>query len=46
MDSAYVNWDKNFGKKKTKATQKREGPSSNKPRKIGKLLPFPDRIEL
>ena len=32
--------------KKTKATQKRKGPSSNKPQKIAKLLPFPDRGEL
>ena len=32
--------------KKTKATQKRKGLSRNKPQKIAKLLPFPDRGEL
>ena len=43
MNSANVSRDKNCGKKKTKATQKRKGPSSNKPHKIA---PFPDRGEL
>ena len=42
MNSANVSQDKNCGKKKTKATQKRKGPSSNKPQKISKLLLFPD----
>ena len=46
MNSANVSRDKNCGKKKTKATQKRKGPSSNKPQKIARLLPFPDRGEL
>ena len=46
MNSARVSRDKNCGKKKTKATQKRKRPSSNKPQKIAKLLPFPDRGEL
>ena len=46
MNSANVSRDKNCGKKKTKATQKRKGPSSNKPQKIVRLLPFPDRGEL
>ena len=46
MNSARVSRDKNCGKKKTKATQKRKGPSSNKPQKIAKLLLFPDRGEL
>ena len=46
MNSANVSRDKNCGKKKTKATQKRKGPSSNQPQEIAKLLPFPDRSEL
>ena len=46
MNSANVSQDKNCGKKKTKATQKRKEPSSNKPQKIAKLLPFPDTGEL
>ena len=46
MISANVSRDKNCGKKKTKATQKRKGPSSNQPQEIAKLLPFPDRSEL
>ena len=47
MNSANVSRDKNCGKKKIKATQKRKGPSSNnKPQKVAKLLPFPDRSEL
>ena len=46
MNSANASRDKNCGKKETKATQKRKGPSSNKPQKIAKLLPFPDRGEL
>ena len=46
MNSANVSRDKNFWKKKTKASQKRKGPSSNQPQKIAKLLPFPDRGEL
>ena len=46
MNSARVSRDKNCGKKKTNTTQKEKGPSSNKPQKIVKLLPFPDRGEL
>ena len=46
MNSANISRDKNCGKKKTTCTQKRKGPSSNKPQKIAKLLPFPDRGEL
>ena len=46
MNSANVSRDKNCGKKKANATQKRKRPSSNKPQKIAKLLPFPDRGEL
>ena len=46
MNSANVSRDKNCGKRKTKATQKGKGSSSNKPQKIAKLLPFPDRGEL
>ena len=46
MNFASVSRDKNCGKKKIKATQKRKGPSSNKPQKIARLLPFPDRGEL
>ena len=46
MNSANVSRDKNCGKRKTKTTQKRKGPSSNKPQKIATLLPFVDRGEL
>ena len=46
MNSANVSRDKNCEKKKTKATQKRKGLSSNKPQKIARLSPFPDRGEL
>ena len=46
MNSANVCWDKNCGKKETKATHIRKEPSSNKPQKIAKLLPFPDRDKL
>ena len=47
MNSANVSREKNCGKRKTKATQKRKGPSSNnKPQKIAKLLLFPDKGEL
>ena len=46
MNSANVSRDRNCGKKKTKAAQKRKGPSSNKLQKISKLLLFPDRGEL
>ena len=46
MNSANVNRDRNCGKKKTNATQKRKGASSNKPQKIAKQLLFPDRGEL
>ena len=46
MNSANISRGKNCGKKKTKATQKRKEPCSNKPQKIAKLLPFPDRGEL
>ena len=46
MNSANVRRDKNCGKKKTKATQNRKGRASDKPQKIAKLLPLPDRAEL
>ena len=46
MNSTNVRRDKNCGKKKTKATQNRKGRASNKPQKIAKLLPLPDRAEL
>ena len=42
INFASVSRDKNC-RKKEKATQKRKGPSSNKPQKIARLLPFPDR---
>ena len=46
MNSENGSRDKNCGKNKKKATQKRKGPSSNQPQKIAKLLPFPDRGDL
>ena len=46
MNSGNISRGKNCGKKKTKATQKRKEPCSNKLQKIAKLLPFPDRGEL
>ena len=46
MNSVKVSGDKNCGKKKTKAAQKRKGSSSNKPQKIAKPLLFWDRGEL
>ena len=46
MNSANVSRDKNCGEKKTKASHKRKGPSSNKSQKVAKLLPFPDKSEL
>ena len=46
MNSANASRDENCGKKKTKATQKRKGQSSNKPQKVARLLAFPGRGEL
>ena len=46
MNFANVSREKNCGKKKTNTTQKRKGPSSNKPHKISKLFLFPDKGEL